>query len=39
MESARLSDEEITNLIFYGVKENGLDPQRIRPIDIKMILT
>lgn len=38
MTSARLSDKELTDLIFYGVIENNLDPKDIGNIDIKIIL-
>ncbi len=38
MESAKLNDDELRNLIFYGLKENGVDASDINSSKIESIL-
>ena len=38
MNSAELSNEKIKELIFYGLKENGIDVESVRPFKIKRVI-
>lgn len=38
MNSAKLSNEEVKELIFYGLKENGIDIESVHPFKIKHVI-